>query len=259
MKDNDIDNLLREKAKQIDDNKYSFKINVDEIKRKADSKRRGKIIKISFTSALCACLLLGALFFISRNSKPADNNVIIQGNDDVENNDNEEVFKSNKVIDTIVYNTFYNDPEDLLWIIAIVNVKDVSQIGIKDGLPKTKVKSEITEILYQDPHINNYLNNEIEFDIYSCVFDLAHLPDEIKYDSNNNHDGEYIRVISNENMIDNPIPEENKYYIVSLSEINGNNYITNNAKYSFYEYDPDTKKVKIGDQWQDIDFNYIVW
>ena len=79
MKDNDIDNLLREKASQIDDGKYDFRINVDEIKRKAENKKKGKIIKLSFASALAACLILGILFFISRNTKPSDENIIIQG------------------------------------------------------------------------------------------------------------------------------------------------------------------------------------
>ena len=63
------------------------------------------------------------MFFISRNSKPADNNVIIQGNDDVENNDNEEVFKSNKVIEII--DCCYDGVEGINKIIELDGKYDV--------------------------------------------------------------------------------------------------------------------------------------
>ena len=249
MKDNDIDNLLREKAKQIDDNKYNFKINVDEIKRKADSKRRGNIIKISFTSVLCACLLLGALFFISRNSKAADNNVIIQGNDDVEDKEKEDVFKSEEIVDTIVNDdpfTYIGD--ELPTNILIIKVESVDN-NESYSKPETIIKANVIESLKGEEKGNIIVLLE------SSIVNSNNLPDS-KKEKFNYEEKSKIRIVLDDRMENTAYPEVDKMYLVTT---NKENKVINRCIYPFYEYDPDTKKVKIGDQWQDIDFNYIVW
>lgn len=249
MKDNDIDNLLREKASQIDDGKYDFRINVDEIKRKAENKKKGKIIKISFASALAACLILGILFFISINTKPSDVNVILQGNDKFEDLENNNINNNEDLKEKVVYKSNYREREEIPSNVFIIKVNSVNNLGIIDDIPSSIISGEVIENFYGN------LSGIIEIKINMCVCNFKDLPKSVKCDLELD-DFEKVQIVGNDSMLALNYPKVEKYYLLS---IDNNNCVLSNVKYPFYEYDPETKKVKIGDEWQDIDFNYIVW
>lgn len=261
MKDNELDDLLRKKANDIDDSKFNFKIDVNEIKKKAEAKKKYNVLRISFASALAACLVLGALFFILKYQSPEEDNITIQGNDENEkNNENneEEVIKAENIIDTIVYSgKVVRNPEELSSFIGIIKIEEVHDFGIVDDIPKTVVKANVIQELYVDKNVVKSFEDIVNIKIDSCVCKLEDIPNEI-LDNNYAIDG-YYKIVSNEELKSIPYPEKGKMYIVSLLYLDDEIKLASNSKYSFYEYDPETKKVKIGEEWQDIDFNYIVW
>ena len=143
MKDNELDDLLREKANNIDDSKFNFKMDINEIKKQAEAKKKNNILRISFASALAACLVLGALFFILKYQSPKEDNITIQGNEDNEK-DKEEVIKAENIVDTIVYSgKIVRNPEELSSFIGIVKIEEVNDFGVVDDIPKTVVKAKV--------------------------------------------------------------------------------------------------------------------
>lgn len=260
MKDNELDDLLRKKANDIDDSKFNFKIDVNEIKKKAEAKKKYNVLKISFASALAACLVLGALFFILKYQSPEEDNVTIQGNEENNINKDTKEIKAHEIIDTMIYlgdNVINSDEIQVLLLIAKIN--DVSNLGIIDEVPTTEVKAELIEKLYSAPGFQE-LGSNIDFELSTCLFNVNSIPEELKRINNKKYDKEgYIKVVSDYRLETVPYPEIGKTYIVSLTMAKDNYKVTKSSKYPFYEYDPETKKVKIGEEWQDIDFNYIVW
>lgn len=258
MEEKDIDKLLREKANNIDDNKYNYKVNVDEIKYKANSKRKGIVFKVSFISTLTACIIVFIVLVVTKRYLPSNNDdVVIQGN-----NEMSETFKNEDVVYTVTYdkgNIYYTD--DLPAFIGIIEVENVNQIGIINNIPITIVKSNIEKTFNVDNDIKEKINNEIEFTIFSCVYKVNEIPKEIEncLDEKINDPNMYIKVVPDEISYSLPYPERKKKYIVSLSYNDGTYKVNNTYKYSIYEYDENAKKVKIGDEWQDIDYEYIVW
>lgn len=262
MKDNELDDLLRKKANDIDDSKFNFKIDVNEIKKKAEAKKKYNVLRISFASALAACLVLGALFFILKYQRSDEDNVTIQGNEENEkNNENneEEVIKAENIIDTIVYSgKVVRNPDELRVLTCIVKVENIENLGIVNDVPKTVINANVLENLYVDSNIIEKVEDTIDFKIDSCTYELNNIPELIENKDSYKEDG-YYRIVGNEKLVNISYPEIGKVYITSLAYIDNVYKVVSSSKYSFYEYDPETKKVKIGEEWQDIDFNYIVW
>lgn len=249
MKDNELDDLLREKANNIDDSKFNFKMDVNEIKKQAEAKKKNNILRISFASALAACLVLGALFFILKYQSPKEDNITIQGNEDNEKDKEDFNIKANDKVETFVYskkNIVVTD--ELPTNIALVTIDKISSNGFKEGIPNMKL-----EVTINDNLIGN-INGNVEIELDSCICKISDI-DSIDESFSLNTD-DYVRLVLDERMKNIAFAKEGVSYIVSLNE---NNKVINRCVYPFYEYDPETKKVKIGEEWQDIDFNYIVW
>lgn len=259
MEEKDIDKLLREKANSIDDNKYNYKVNVDEIKLKANSKRKGIVLKISVISTLTACIIAFMVFTISKKFLFSNNNVVIQGNNEIS-----EKFRNEDIIDTVVYDKHEKIfTDEFPAFIGIIKVKQVEQKGIIDDIPITIVKSSIIDSLYINEKYKNNIQDTLDFYILSCVYEIENIPDNINQfvtsDYGVDKKDKYLKVVQNDLLKDIAYPEIEKEYIVTLSVEDEKYHINNISKYKFYEYDENTKKVKIGNEWQDIDNKYVVW
>lgn len=261
MKDNELDDLLREKANNIDDSKFNFKMDVNEIKKQAEAKKKNNILRISFASALAACLVLGALFFILKYQSPKEDNITIQGND---KNNQDEIAKNHSIVDTIVC-----EKETIAWIdkqrifTGVISISEIQQNEIVNDVPNTVVVADILDKLYENKKFSYLFDEDIDFYISSCKCTYEDMPENVKTIVENTvetiDNENYYQIVSNEKMKLVPYPEVGKQYIVTLAVENDKLEVVESSKYSFYEYDPETKKVKIGEEWQDIDFNYIVW
>lgn len=254
MEEKDIDKLLREKANSIDDNKYNYKVNVDEIKLKANMKKKGVILKISFVSAICACLIL---FMLVINYVK---NIYVEDNVKIQAENNYESFKPEDIVKSIILKDKKKETEEMIDLIIVAKVTKYEPLGIVSNIPTTKITAEIKQIEYKSDYIGE-LDNEIEFTLNSLVMKISDLPDNLKSEIDEQISSEkYVKIVSNKELIDVPYPEIDKEYIITLLSLDDNNFkVINNAKYSFYEYDENTKKVKIGNEWQDIDYKYVVW
>lgn len=249
MKDNELDDLLREKANNIDDSKFNFKMDVNEIKKQAEAKKKNNILRISFASVLAACLILGLLFFVSRTTKNIEDNVILQGNEENETKDIQVSYHGKYT--TSVYNGEYSYTDGIPENVFIVRVNSINNLGIVEGVPKISVIADVIES-YKGEKKDDFV-----FTADECMVNTSDI-DKYKDKIVDNIDisMEYIRLVVYETMLKTPYPEIGKTYIVSLDK---DFKVINRCVYPFYEYDPETKKVKIGEEWQDIDFNYIVW
>lgn len=225
MKDNDIDELLKEKAKNIDSNKYSFKVNIGSIKSQAIKRRKQKIIKISFITSACACLiLLSALYILNIRTK-----IDIQP----------EIKVENTIVDTIIYNKIESKVEEVKESILIGRVKSINNLGIKNGKPTTEIEISIESIIQRGDALINYGDTLIKVIYNGCIYKAGELPDEVRdaIKQNNYNYDEYIKVISEEKYNDIPFPEEGKQYIMTIYEKKNQFYIAPYAEKPLVEYD----------------------
>ena len=144
--------------------------------------------------------------------------------------------------------SLYNENNSAIICTKIDKIEDYCFI---DKIPYTKVKATV---------INCYLGNlenQLEIYIPGGVFKVKDLKDNIKEEINNieqYNDEDYLKVTYHK-LIFIPRAEENKTYITTLKEVNGEYFVDMDKTYGFKEYDPETNIVKYdtGDEILEMD------
>lgn len=211
-------------------------------KRAEEEKEKRKNISRIVASIVAVLVLSIALVFVLPKILD-ENEVIIQ-----EKGESTEKHIIDN-LDIISKNTGYESFTNIN--VASIRVDKIKEYNIINNIPYTKVKATI---------INNYLgnlNNQIEMYIPGGIFTVKDLKDNVKevlQDIEKFNNDDYIKVTYHKTIYI-PFAEEEKTYITTLKNVNGEFFVDMDRPYGFKEYDPETNIVKddMGDIELDID------
>lgn len=262
VNDKDLDKYLKEKAKDFEVKNYT-KLDVDEIVKKAEKKKKNIVLRRSIAVSICACLCIAVLVYFALYK--TNNNVVENGTDvitegkDENNKEYGNLIKLENVVGTYLYeNEESGQTNDWkIYETVIIKVTNFQNNEIVDEVPNSKIEAEVIEI------IKGEIAGKVEFILDSCYVKIGDLSNSLKekigYDGSQDLDKEsYIRLVANEVMLNSSYPEIGKYYIVCLT-YDGESYRTvDTSIYCFNEFDIETRKVKIGDEWEDLNLDFII-
>lgn len=241
MREDEINEILKNKAK---DNYAKGYIPMDayNIIQLANAKKKRILFQSVSILSLCVFLCLG-LFVSLKYLYEKDNNYA--------NNLNMDYKYDNQTTQTILYhleNDKYEVTDRSPVYIAIINVENVRDLGIINLRPETYIKANVVENLK-----GNLEQSNIKIKLDETIVSINQIPEEIKSTFDFNTTESYVRIVLDEMMINTSYPVEGKHYIVSLIIEDGNLKVLNHCIYPFNEFDIETRKVKVGNEWIELE------
>ncbi len=240
MTDKDLDEKLREKAINNFGQDYK-KANLDNIIFLAKEKKKKIIMYRLLAYSVCVCICLGVFIYFSNLNKVEE--------PIVENKANVECDIDKVPIILYEIPNDYGTADMFPTYIAIIKINEVNDLGIVNLLPESNVKAEIVEVIRGD-----LKQSHIGFKVDESIVPISKIPQEIKEHIEVNEEENYIRLVVDEKMINASYPENGKYYVVSLIDIEDSFKVLNHCMYPINEFNINDRKVKIGSEWCDLDF-----
>ena len=234
----DIENEIKEKYDEVEVPSYMF--DTSRVFKRVEEEKRNKRNLLLRIVAGIGVLAFIATFIVITLINGADRKI-----------KTETIIKSNKVegnidisqITSLVDNI---EPQDIVEI----KVEKIEDYIIENGVPYTKVKAKVIKSYYDN------IKDKIDLYVQGGVFSAKDIKEKIINNNEvNKYNDEDLIQVTYHNEIFIPIAEEEKTYIATIVDINGNYYVDISKAYGFKEYDPETNIVKddMGDVELDID------
>lgn len=237
----DIESKLKEKYDEVEVPSYMF--DTSRVFKRVEEEKKQRNIKIISAIACIIVLLLLTTVIITLPKLIDDKQVTIEktGKNETKDISGKIVINSSKTIIDIA---------DSVYVLTL-KVDSIEEYTMINNVPYTRVKATI---------IKNYLgilNKQIELYIPGGIFKARDIKDNIKEEIDNikSYDDEELVEILYYKTTSIPLAEENKTYITTLKEVNGEYFVDIDKTYGFKEYDPETNIVKYdtGDEQLEID------
>ncbi len=239
MKEEEKDTILKKKLDEIQVGDYTSS-DIGNIILEAKHRRKKTILSFVSVFTFIVIVFITSVYFIKVNHGVNPDN---SAKNSEENGTNSDYAYE----DTVILEGIKVDYIDVSPLILIIKVNNILDSEIINGMPNTKVESEIINIVSGD-----YNNKLIRFDIMQCISTISDIKNNknIVCKFNDEYDlNTKVRVVPNKKISKLPFPEVGKTYVVILGNDSEEKQIMYSSKYPFYEYDMEKNLVNIDGEW----------
>lgn len=236
----DIENELKEKYDEVEVPSYMFDTSRVFKRVEEEKKQRNKRI-ISIAASIVIILIIAATIIFAMPK-------LLKEDEIVDNNNSINTIKL-KSVDILNKESFMYNKQ----IVDVITIKvdKIEDYCFIDNVPYTIISARVIK-----SYLGN-IDNQIKAYIPGGIFKVKDLKENIKEeieDIDSYTDEELVEVTYHK-AIFIPMAEENKTYITTLKEVNGEYFVDIDKTYGFKEYDPETNIVKYdtGDEQLEID------